>query len=43
VYPSHVGLGNETSSTWQFDLIQQLLGRDLTDAFARIVQGATRT
>jgi limonene-1,2-epoxide hydrolase len=26
-----------------FDLIQQLLGRDLTDAFAAIVQGATRT
>jgi limonene-1,2-epoxide hydrolase len=26
-----------------FDLIQQLLGRDLTDAFATIVQGATRT
>jgi hypothetical protein len=26
-----------------FDLIQQLLGRDLTDAFANIVQGATRT
>jgi uncharacterized protein len=25
-----------------FDLIQQLLGRDLTDAFAAIVQGATR-
>jgi hypothetical protein len=26
-----------------FDLIQQLLGRDLTDAFAGIVQGATQT
>jgi uncharacterized protein len=26
-----------------FDLIQQLLGRDLTDAFAGIVQGAMRT
>jgi uncharacterized protein len=26
-----------------FDLIQQLLGRDLTDAFAAAVQGATRT
>jgi ketosteroid isomerase-like protein len=26
-----------------FDLIQQLLGHDLTDAFANIVQGATRT
>src|SRR5258708_30828320 len=26
-----------------FDLVQQLLGRDLTDAFATIVQGATRT
>jgi uncharacterized protein len=26
-----------------FDLIQQLLGRDLTDAFATIVQGATRS
>jgi uncharacterized protein len=25
-----------------FDLIQQLLGRDLTDAFAAAVQGATR-
>jgi ketosteroid isomerase-like protein len=26
-----------------FDLIQQLLGRDLTDGFAAVVQGATRT
>ena len=26
-----------------FDLIQQLLGRDLTDAFGTIVQGAMRT
>jgi uncharacterized protein len=26
-----------------FDLIQQLLGQDLTDAFATLVQGATRT
>jgi ketosteroid isomerase-like protein len=26
-----------------FDLVQQLLGRDLTDAFAAIVQGATRS
>jgi limonene-1,2-epoxide hydrolase len=26
-----------------FDLIQQLLGHDLTDAFAAVVQGATRS
>jgi hypothetical protein len=25
-----------------FDLVQQLLGRDLTDAFAAVVQGAIR-